>query len=112
MANIRKINGKTGTSYQITVTHGRDTNGKQIRHYQTFTPAPGMTARQAEKALNAAAVDFERKIIEGFAVDNRQTFAAYAVYVLELKKRAGAKHRTVGTLSRIVTANPTRYRTP
>jgi len=95
MANIRKIEGKTGTSYKVTVTSGRDITGKQIRHYLTWTPEPKMTQRQTEKALNAAAVDFERKILEGFAVDNRQTFAEYAEYVMALKERAGTKHRTL-----------------
>jgi len=95
MANIRKIKNKSGTSYKITVTHSRDMNGKQIRHYLTWTPEPKMTQLQIKKALNAAAVDFERKIIEGFAVDNRQTFAAYAEYVLGLKERSGKKPRTL-----------------
>lgn len=95
MANIRKVEGKTGTAYKITVTNGRDMNGKQIRHYLTWTPAPGMTTRQAERELNRVAVDFERKILDGFAADNRQTFAAYAEYVLSLKERTGAKSRTI-----------------
>ncbi|MCL2362488.1 MAG: hypothetical protein FWC73_11850 [Defluviitaleaceae bacterium] len=56
MANTCKINGVNGISYQIIGAHRRDTNGKQVRHYQTFTPSPGMTARQTEKALNAATV--------------------------------------------------------
>jgi len=95
MANIRKIEGKTGTTYKITVTHGRDMTGKQIRHYLTWTPEPKMTSRQIEKALNTAAMEFERKILDGFAVDNRQTFAAYAEYVIAIKERAGAKFRTI-----------------
>jgi len=95
MANIRQINGKSGVSYQITVTHGRDMNGKQIRHYLTWTPEPKMTQRQIEKALNIATVDFERKILEGFAIDSRQTFAVYADYVLGLKERIGTKYRTL-----------------
>jgi len=95
MANIRQLNGKTGISYQITVTHGRDMNGKQLRHYLTWTPEPKMTQRQIEKALNVAAVDFERKILEGFAIDSRQTFAVYADYVLSLKERTGTKYRTL-----------------
>ena len=38
MANIKRIDGKTGVSYKITVTRGRDSSGKQIRHYMTWTP--------------------------------------------------------------------------
>lgn len=95
MANIRKIEGKTGTSYKITVTAGRDMEGKQIRHFLTWKPAPGMTERQIAKAVQKAAMDFEQQIEQGFIVDNRQTFAEYADYVLKLKERAGAKHRTI-----------------
>jgi integrase len=95
MASIRKIEGKTGTSYKITVTNGRDLNGKQLRHFMTWVPPAKMTAKQIEKELNIVAVEFERKILDGFAVDNRQTFAEYAEYVLALKEREGAKFRTL-----------------
>lgn len=95
MANIRKIEGKTGISYKITVTNGRDCSGKQIRHYLTWTPEPKMTARQIEKELQRVAFEFERQIEQGFAVDNRQSCAEYARYVIDLKERAGAKHRTI-----------------
>ena len=95
MANIKRIDGKTGTSYKITVTQGRDLNGKQIRHYKTWAPARGMTDRQMEKEVQRVAFDFEREIELGFQADNRQTFAEYAEYVLELKERAGDKYRTL-----------------
>ena len=95
MANIRKVEGKNGTSYKITVTHGRDMNGKQLRHYLTWTPPAKMTQLQTEKQLNVVAVEFESKMLDGFAVDNRQTFAAYAQYAISLKERAGAKLRTI-----------------
>ena len=42
MANIKRIDGKTGVSYKVTVTRGRDSSGKQIRHYMTWTPPAGM----------------------------------------------------------------------
>ncbi len=32
MPSIQKIQGKSGTSYKITVATGRDSTGKQIRH--------------------------------------------------------------------------------
>lgn len=95
MASIRKIEGKSGVSYKITVTNGRDISGKQIRHYLTWTPEPKMTARQTERELTRVAVDFERKILDGFSVDIRQTFAEYSNYVLALKERTGAKSRTI-----------------
>lgn len=95
MANIKKIDGKTSTAYKITVSHGRDSSGKQMRHYLTWTPPLGMTPRQIDKEIARVAMDFEAKIKDGFAIDNRQTFAEYADYVIKLKERAGAKHRTI-----------------
>jgi len=86
MANIRRIEGKKGVSYKITVTHGRDISGKQIHHYLTWTPESKMTLRQIDKALRIAALDFERKIMDGFDADNKQTFSIYAEYVLSLKQ--------------------------
>lgn len=95
MANIKRIDGKSGPSYKITVTQGRDLNGKQIRHYKTWAPARGMTDRQMEKEVQRVAFDFEREIELGYQVDNRQSFAEYAEYVMDLKERTGAKYRTV-----------------
>lgn len=95
MATIEKQVGKTGTTYRITVYSGFDTQGKRIRHRQTYKPEPGMTARQTEKAVQRAAADFERSIEQGYALDNRQTFAEYAAYVLELKERSGTKSKTL-----------------
>ena len=79
MANIRKITGKNGVAYKITVTKGRNQNGKQMRHYMTWTPDRPMTERQMQKAVERAAMDFERSIEQGYQIDNRQTFAQYKV---------------------------------
>ena len=95
MANIKRIDGKTGVSYKITVTRGRNKDGKQIRHYLTWNPEPGMTAGQMEKAVQKAAFEFEQQIEKGFIADNRQSFAQYAEYVINLKEHSGAKRRTV-----------------
>ena len=95
MATIEKLAGKNGVSYRITVYSGFDTTGKRIRHRTTFKPAAGMTARQTEKAVQRAAADFERSIEQGYALDNKQTFAEYAEYVLELKERTGVRPPTL-----------------
>lgn len=95
MANIKRIDGKTGSSFKITVTQGRDMGGKQIRHYKTWSPARGMTERQMEKEVQRVAFNFEREIELGFQADNRQIFAEYAKYVLDLKERNGGKYRTI-----------------
>jgi len=66
MASVRKLGSKTGVlSYQITVTTGRDMKGKQVRHFKTWRAEPGMTEKQAQKALQRAASDFEREIEMG-----------------------------------------------
>lgn len=54
-----------------------------------------MTARQIEKELNRQAVQFEEQIKNGYALDNKQTFAQYADYVVSLKERSGVKHSVV-----------------
>ena len=54
-----------------------------------------MTARQIEKAVQRAAVDFERSIEQGYVADDRQTFAEYAEYVLSLKERTGVRATTL-----------------
>lgn len=102
MATIEKITGKTGTTYRISVSAGFDTAGKRIRHRTTYKPAPGMTERQIQKAVQRAAADFERSIEQGYALDSRQTFADYAAYVIDLKERTGTKHRTVAGYRRLL----------
>lgn len=95
MATIEKLSYKNIVSYRISVSAGFDTSGRRIRHRMTYKPEPGMTARQIEKAVQRAAADFERSIEQGFALDNRQTFADYAEYVLDLKERDGTKAKTL-----------------
>ncbi len=98
MANILKHKNKDGviTSYTIRVYHGYDEAGKRLRPYtMNYKPAPNMTARQIEKELNRQAVQFEEQIKNGYAFDNKQTFAQYADYVVSLKERSGVKHSVV-----------------
>ena len=95
MANIKRIDREKGTTYKITVTTGRGTDGKQVRHYMTWTPPSGMKSTRYDEEARKAAYEFERKISLGIAADDRQTFAAYAEYVLELKKNTGMKRRTL-----------------
>ncbi len=102
MASIEKIPGKSGITYRITVSGGFDTKGDRIRHRMTWKPSPGMTERQIQKAVQRAAADFERSIEQGFALDDRQTFADYAAYVIDLKERTGTKHHTVDGYRRLL----------
>ena len=95
MAHIEKKHGKRGLSYRFIVSAGFDCNGKRIFHKKTWKPPPNMTEKQADKAANREAVLFEQSIAQGYSPDNKQTFAEYAEYVLDLKARAGKKHRTI-----------------
>ena len=95
MAHIERIEGKRGLTYRFIVSGGFDITGKRITHKKTWKPPDGMTARQTEKAAQRAAADFERSIEQGYALDNRQTFAEYAEYVLDLKERGGTKAKTL-----------------
>lgn len=54
-----------------------------------------MTNRQIETAVNKFAVEFEQEVYDGFRVDDTQTFAQYAEYVMELKERIGVRVRTI-----------------
>lgn len=100
MASIRKIEGKGGVSYKITVSMGRDAQDKQIRHFKTWKPDRPMTARQMEKEVQRVALEFEREITLGFQADNRQTFAQYAAYVYSLQEQRGDKPQTLHRIKR------------
>lgn len=102
MASIKKIEGKGGTSYKITVSMGRDAHDKQIRHYKTWKPEQGMTARQIERELKRVAYEFERDLQIGFQADNRQTFEQYAEYVYSLREQRGDRPQTLARVRRQV----------
>lgn len=91
---------KRGDSYKITVTSGRDAKGKQIRHYKTWKPDSGMTARQIEKELKKAAYEFERDIEYGYAVDDQRTFREYVEYYQTVQEQRGDKRQTIALTAR------------
>ena len=95
MASIQRVENKSGITYRITVTSGRDQTGRQIRHTKTWKPEPGLTERQMLKAVERAAYEFERQLEQGYVADDRQTFEQYAAYVLEQKERAGMKQKSI-----------------
>ncbi|MBQ3427014.1 MAG: tyrosine-type recombinase/integrase [Clostridia bacterium] len=74
MATIRK----RGNTYQIRVSAGYDSNGKQIVKTKSWTPAPGMTERQIKKELNKQAVTFEQQVETGQFLNGTITFAEFA----------------------------------
>lgn len=56
---------KRGNTYRIRVIKGRRSDGSQIIESATYTPEPGMTPKQIEKALEQFKVDFERAVKSG-----------------------------------------------
>lgn len=98
MPTITPRKNKNGeiTSYTIRVYHGYDGAGKRLKPYSmSWKPAQGMTQKQIEKELNRQAVQFEEQCRIGYALDNKQTFAEYAEYVLKCKADSGTKRRTI-----------------
>ncbi len=80
MASIRK----RGNGFQITVSNGRDINGKQIVETTTFIPDPAKTAKQNEKALQLFVLEFEKKVKEGTFLDgSKLTYSKYIEIWLE-----------------------------
>lgn len=68
MASIRK----RGNTYQVTVSNGRNSSGKQIIETATFTPDPHKTEKQNQKALEKFALEFEEKVKSGKYLDGEK----------------------------------------
>ncbi len=74
MASIRKRKN----SYQITVSNGRDSKGRQILETTTFTPDPNRTEKQNQKALEKFVFEFEEKVKSGKYLNGEKlTFQAF-----------------------------------
>lgn len=98
MANITPRKNKAGEiiSYRVRVYRGSDKDGKKLKPYTaTYKIDPNMTEKQNQKAVAKFAIEFEERCKYGVVGDNRQTFADYAEYVIELKKCSGKKIRTI-----------------
>ena len=97
MANIQERRDKSGKliSFSIRVHRGRDQNGKQLKPYTTtFEVKPTWTEKSARKKAEAFAATFEKECKQGITSDNRQKFADYCDYVIQLKVERGLKHST------------------
>lgn len=68
---------KRGNTYRIKVSCGYDISGKQIIKYTTWSPPPGMTARQEKKELERQKVLFEEKCRTGQVLDGSIRFADF-----------------------------------
>ncbi len=98
MASIRKNFDKDGNfiSASIRVYKGRDAHGKQLKPYiMTWQVPEGKSDKYIQRELNKAATLFEEECRKGTVLDNRQTFAAYADYVMKLKVSQGRADKTL-----------------
>ena len=98
MANIQKRVNKDGKiiSYSVRVHKGRDIIGKQLKPYSlTWAVPERWSEKKIQAELQKQVVLFEKQCKEGFVADRKQSFEKYAIYVIELKKRTGIKHRTI-----------------
>ena len=85
---------KRGNSYRITVSNGYDVSGKQIREKMTWTPEPGMTKRQIEKALNREATLFEERVRHQVTQNGNIRLVDFTKIFLEQYARPNLKKRT------------------
>ena len=100
MANIQERRDKSGklVSYSIRVFRGRDADGKQLKPWTaTFEVQPTWKEESARKKAEAFAATFEKECREGTRSDTRITFRDYADYVIDLRERTGAKHKTISS---------------
>ncbi|MDR1320944.1 MAG: site-specific integrase [Gracilibacteraceae bacterium] len=79
MASIRK----RGETYHIAVSLGVDENFKQVRKYTTFDPPHGMTVKQAKKAADEYAREFELKCKGLTAYDENMTLTELCAWYYE-----------------------------
>lgn len=91
MANV----SKRGDSYRIRVYVGEDVNGKQLFKSKTWTPEPGMTARQIERELERQKVLFEEQVKSGHCIDSNIKFKDFCEKWFEDYAEVNLKPRTV-----------------
>lgn len=85
---------KRGASYRITVSAGYGIDGKQIREKMTWTPEPGMTKRQIEKALNREATLFEERVRHQVTQNGNIRLVDFTKIFLEQYAKPNLKKKT------------------
>ena len=68
MPSIRKMQNKTGTFYEITVSRGR----KSTRLYTRWYVPEGWSEKSIKKELNKVAAEFERKCKDGEIISGKE----------------------------------------
>ena len=89
MANIIANRNKEGTiiSFRIRVSNGITVDGRQIMKTMTWRVPHSMTEKQAIKAANIAAIEFEEQVRNGLAGSQRGLkLADFIPMYLDIKK--------------------------
>lgn len=87
MPSIQKRKNKSGIVYKIFVSQGTDERGKQIIHTKTFRPDDKLSPAKQKKAVEEFAIDYERRIRNGYSFEGEKTaFAEFANKWLEDKR--------------------------
>ncbi|MBD5134221.1 MAG: hypothetical protein HDT38_07110 [Clostridiales bacterium] len=72
-----------GSSYEIRVSCGLDSQGKRLYEYMHWTPEPSMTPKQIEKELERQKVLFENKVRKGEVVSSNIYFRDFSARWME-----------------------------
>jgi len=83
---IKRESKKHGTVYQIRISLGYSSDGRQIRKSMTYIPPTHLTAKQLEKELERQAILFEEKIKNGLSIDTNIKFSDYAEKFMTVKE--------------------------
>lgn len=93
---------KRNGTYRITVSCGRDENGKQILRTATFVPPKGLKKKDEQIAVRDFADEFERKIKGGANIKyNKMTFRGFCTdlyfknHLVTLKPKTASGYRIV-----------------
>ncbi|WP_147539130.1 site-specific integrase [Anaerotruncus rubiinfantis] len=86
---------KRGVSYRICASCGYTPSGRQVRRTMTWTPAPGMTAKQEAKELNRQATLFEEECRSGHILCGNIKFQSFAEQWFKEYAEPKLKRRTI-----------------
>lgn len=93
---------KRGDTYLITVSCGYNDRGQRVRQYMTWTPEPGMTARQIQKELDRQKTLFEEAVRSGQAVNKAIKFEPFAEqWLAQIKLEGTLKPATIEKYERM-----------
>lgn len=91
MANIERL--KTG--YRIVVSAGYSIDGRQLKKTKFWAPAPDMSERQIEKALQREAVLFEEQVRENAYLSGKVKLSEFIEIWLDRYAKEQLKPKTI-----------------